>query len=131
MSRFASAILLFNALVIGLIGLTYLYEPDLLLTNYGLTAADPSMDNMLRASYGGVSLVLAGLWAWGGVNANRQPDILALLALVMGGFAVGRLASIALAGQPHDTVYALLGYEVFVCALSLFLFFKTRAKATC
>ncbi|UTW55421.1 DUF4345 domain-containing protein [Kordiimonas sp. SCSIO 12610] len=128
MTRFASVVLIINSVVMGLIGLAYLYDPDLLLGNYGLTASDPSMDNMLRASYGGVSLVLAALWGWGGVKAHRRLDMLALLSLVMGGFALGRIASLIQAGPPQETIYSLLGYEIVVCILSLFLLIKIRQK---
>jgi len=121
----ARTVLVLNAAVIGLIGLAYLYDPNLLLANYGLSADSPGMDNMLRSSYGGLFAAIAVLFALGAVNGSRTSDSLALLALFMGGLAVGRIASIALAGAPDPSMYTLLGYEAAVSVFALFLYRRT------
>lgn len=124
MHRFASLILVFNAAVIGLVGFAYLLDPNFLLGNYGLMVTEPGMDNMLRASYGGVFVILAGLWAWGGLQKSRRTDMLALLSLLMGSLALGRIVSLLAVGQPGDAINMLLGYELFVCLLAGGLWWK-------
>ena len=123
-----SRIILFvNAAVIGLIGLAYLYDPNVLLANYGLSTDGPGMDNMLRGTYGGLFLCIAGLFGLGALNASRRSDILGLLALFMGGQAFGRLASVAMAGMPDPSILSLLAYEIAVFSIALFLYKQTAS----
>ncbi len=121
MTLVASAFLLLNSTVIGLIGAAYLYDPNLLLANYGLSVDNPGMDNMLRSSYGGLFFALAPLFALGAVKKTRRADALILVSLFMGGLAVGRIASLLLAGAPDPSMYSLLAYEAVACVIALFL----------
>lgn len=122
MTKAARMILILNAIVIGSIGLAYLVNPNLLLANYGLSVGEIGMDNMLRSTYGGLFVAMAGLFALGGFAEARQRDALGVLALFMGGLAVGRIASLTLAGAPDASMHMLLAYEatVFVIAVSLY-----------
>ena len=74
MTLIARLVLALNAGVIGLIGLAYLYDPNMLLANYGLSTDSLGMDNMLRSTYGGLFLCVAGLFAFGALNADRRAD---------------------------------------------------------
>ncbi|MEL6829362.1 MAG: DUF4345 family protein [Pseudomonadota bacterium] len=77
-------LLAFNVLVIGLIGLLYLCEPNLLLARYGLETETAGMDNMLRSAYGGIFLVSALIFATEIVLQARRRDALAFLTLFAG-----------------------------------------------
>ncbi len=127
MTLLARIVLILNSTLIGLIGLAYLYDPNLLLANYGLSADSPGMDNMLRSTYGGLFLAMAGVFALGAVSASRLSDGLALLALFMGGLALGRLASLAMAGAPDPSINTLLAYEAVAAAIALFLSRRIRS----
>lgn len=114
----------FNAIVIGLIGLAYLYDPNLLLARYGLETGGAAMDNMLRAVYGGLFVGIAALLALGVVKADRLRDMLGLATIFFASQAIGRIASVALAGSPASTVLGLLYYELAATAIGLLLFLK-------
>ena len=127
MTLIARLVLALNAGVIGLIGLAYLYDPNMLLANYGLSTDSLGMDNMLRSTYGGLFLCVAGLFAFGALNADRRADALGLLALFMGGLAFGRIASIVMAGTPDPSIMSLLAYEAVAFLIALFLYRQTAS----
>ncbi len=130
MNQTAQAILILNAALIGAIGLAYLVDPNLLLANYGLVAGEPGMDNLLRGTYGGLFIAMASLFALGAFRQARRRDALGLLALFMGGLAVGRVASLALAGAPDPSMHMLLGYEATAFVITIFLYRRTAADLT-
>ena len=76
---------------------------------------------------GGLFLAMAGVFALGAVNALRTSDALVLLALFMGGLALGRIASLALAGAPDPSMHMLLGYEATAAAIAFFLYRRTAS----
>ncbi len=115
-----------NALMIGLIGLAYLYNPDLLLSRYGLQAGSAGMDNMLRATYGGLFVAIASLFAWGTVRSERRSDALGLLILFMASQAVGRAASMIFAGSAPEAIMGLFYYECAAVVIGLVLWFRGR-----
>ena len=127
MSLMSRIILFLNAAVIALIGLAYLYDPNVLLANYGLSTDGPGIDNMLRGTYGGLFLCMAGLFGWGVINTARRSDALGLLALFMGGQALGRIASLAMVGMPDVSILSLLAYEIIMFAIALFLYRQTAS----
>ncbi|MEO0981790.1 MAG: DUF4345 family protein [Pseudomonadota bacterium] len=121
----SAVFLAFNALAIGSIGLLYLYDPNLLLARYGLETGGAGMDNMFRASYGGVFLACALVFLLGVVSPGRRRDALAFVAIFMIGAAIGRLASIAAAGAPPAAIMPLLYFEVIVAAVAAVLFLRS------
>ncbi len=121
---FAKIYLGLNAVVIGLIGLGYLHDPNLLLARYGLETGSVGMDNMLRATYGGVSLGLAALFLMGMLKPARRRDAVGLVIIIMGSFAIGRIASMALAGTPPTSIMGLFYYEVVMTLIGLFLYIR-------
>lgn len=121
---FAQIFLLLNAVAIGLIGLGYLYDPNLLLARYGLETGGIGMDNMLRAAYGGVSIGLAALFLTGVLRPARRRDALGLVTVIMGSFAVGRVASLLMAGSPPSSIMGLFYYECAATLIGLFLYWR-------
>lgn len=119
---FARIYLALNAVMIGLIGLAYLYDPNLLLANYGLETGTAAMDNMLRAAYGGLSIGVAALMAIGFLRPQRRSDALAFTALYMGTLALGRAASLMGAGMPGPSVMMLFYYEIAAAVIGVALY---------
>lgn len=122
MMTMATVFLGFNAVAIGLIGLGYLYNPNLLLARYGLETGSAAMDNMLRGAYGGLFVGVAAAFAYGAFVPARTTDALLLTLLFMGGFALGRGVSIVRVGSPGRLVSGLLGYEIITSILSAILY---------
>lgn len=117
--------LAFNALTIGAIGVAYLFDPNLLLARYDLETGGAGMDNMLRATYGGLYLMCAVVFTLGVVLARRRRDSLAFLALFMFGAAFGRIVSIASAGAPPSTIMPLLYFEIVAAIIAVILFIRS------
>lgn len=121
MMMFARAFLGFNAVAVGLIGLGYLYDPNVLLARYKLEAGSVGMDNMLRSAYGGLFVAMAVILACGALIPGRTSDALLFTILFMGGFSLGRIASIVRLGSPGRAVNGLLYYELTALVLAVVL----------
>lgn len=113
-----------NALMIGAIGVLYLYDPNLLLARYDLQTGSVGMDNMLRATYGGLYLVCAVIFSVGVFHPARQRDSLAFVALFMFGAGLGRAVSVGLAGLAPRSVMALLYVEIALFILAVVLLWR-------
>ncbi len=126
---FSRAFLAFNAISIGLIGACYLADPDLLLALYDLEAGSPGMDNMLRATYGGMYLGSAALFLLGALFPRRRRDSLGFVAIFMGGAAVGRIASLVAVGSPPALINMLLAFECVAALIAVFLYSRASLDA--
>lgn len=116
--------LAFNAVGIGLIGVLYLYDPNLLLARYDLETGSVGMDNMLRSAYGGVYLASATIFLIGAIQTRRRRDAVGFTALFMTGAAIGRLASLGAVGAPPATIMPLLYFEVVMALIGFALFLR-------
>lgn len=114
-----------NAVLIGLIGLAYLYDPNFMLGRYGLETGSAGLDNMLRSTYGGVFVGVAAIFLFGALRDSRRRDALALAAIFMAGLAVGRLMSIASIGAPPASIMPLLYYEAIAALIAYTLFLRS------
>lgn len=114
----------FIALCIGVIGVLYLYDPNLLLARYDLSADSAGMDNMLRSTYGGLFLVSSLIFALGVFVAARRRDALAFVAIFMTGAALGRIVSIIAVGAPPATIMPLLYFEIAATIIAVALYFR-------
>ena len=117
-------LLLFTGVTIALIGLAYCVDPNLLLSRYGITVVGISEDNMYRGAYGGLFVTLGIAMAYGFFSAQFQRSATLLALLFMGGFAIGRVASIALVGMPHDQILSLLIFEIATSITFAWLLFS-------
>lgn len=114
------------AAIIAAIGGTYLTVPNLLLNVYGFSIQSISEANLFRGAYGGVFIAFALLFCVGAlIEQVARPAQFALLTF-MGGFALGRLASMAMDGMPHVLLVVVLGVEVAYALAALHLL---RARA--
>ena len=126
---FPRALLALNSVAIGLIGALYLFDPNLLLSLYGLETGSAGMDNMLRASYGGLYLVSAALFMIGARSEPRRRDALAFLGVFMAAAALGRVASMVAVGAPPLTITGLLAYECVAAGLALLAYKGSPSSA--
>lgn len=113
---------LLTGLTLTAIGLAYCIDPGLLLARYELGIDSVSHDNMYRGAYGGVFITIGLCIALGFRSEQHRAQATWLVLLIMGGFAIGRLASIAAVGLPHPQILSLLGFEIVssvVCAYFL------------
>ena len=114
----------FITLSIGLIGILYLYDPNLLLARYDLATGSAGMDNMLRSTYGGLFLASALIFALGVFVEARRRDALAFVAIFMTGAAVGRIVSILAVGSPPATIMPLLYFEIAATIIAIALYLR-------
>ena len=124
----ARVFLSFIAISIGMIGVLYLYDPNLLLARYDLATGSAGMDNMLRSTYGGLFLASALIFALGVFVETRRRDALVFVAIFMSGAALGRIVSILMAGSPPATIMPLLYYECAAAVIALLLYFTTSRR---
>ncbi|MEM8767419.1 MAG: DUF4345 domain-containing protein [Pseudomonadota bacterium] len=94
------------------IGAAYCLDPNLLLARYEIAVGDASSDNMYRGAYGGLFLTLGAAMACGFFVESFRNNATWLAILFMGGFALGRLASIAAVGMPQEQILGLLIFEI-------------------
>ena len=122
--------LLMTGLLLTFIGLAYCIDPNLLLARYDLSVNGASEDNMYRGAYGGLFVSL-GIAIFVGFfsNAFRQTSTV-IAVLFMGGFAIGRVASISAFGVPHEQIINLLVIEVFAALFFAWLMLSDSAKET-
>jgi drug/metabolite transporter superfamily protein YnfA len=82
------------ALAVGIIGFGYLLVPARVLGIYGVELHSVTETAIVRAAYGGLFVAFALLFALGSQrDALARPALIAL-ATFMGGFGLGRLASL-------------------------------------
>ena len=120
--------LAFITLSIGAIGIVYLYDPNILLVRYDLETGSPGMDNMLRATYGGLFLGSAFIFLVGILVPSRRRDALIFVAIFMGGNAIGRTASMVTVGAPPDAIMPLLFFEIVATVMAIVLAMRSSKK---
>ena len=123
---FTKSFLILNALIIGSVGVAYLIDPNLLLARYGLETGSTGMDNMLRATYGGLYLACAAIFLLGVISAARQRDSVAFVGIFMTGAAIGRMVSIVAAGSPPASIMPLLYVEIVLAIVATALFMRSK-----
>jgi Domain of unknown function (DUF4345) len=103
-------------------------DPQVIFDNVQVQLGNRTARNSVRALYGGVNLTLGLFWL---VAAFRQQTTgLTLALLYTGGFAIGRLLSIALDGMPDAFAMQWLVTEsAFAGLAGLFLYLKSRREA--
>ncbi len=91
---------------------TYLAKPGIRLED------DPDMASEMRSD--GAVLLVAGLVAFlGAVVSDARTASVAVVAVIFGGFAVGRLLSLALDGKPNKDLVQGTFAEIGLAVLNL------------
>ena len=120
--------LLFTGVTLMLIGIAYCIDPNLLLARYDLSATSASEDNMYRGAYGGLFITVGAAVAYGFRSAAFRFASTVFALVFMGGFAIGRIASIALLGMPHQMIINLLVFEIVSSGLLIWFLFRQPSK---
>ncbi|MDD9893887.1 MAG: DUF4345 family protein, partial [Gammaproteobacteria bacterium] len=115
-----------NAFVIGLIGIAYLIDPNILLVNYNMAVTDAGFDNFFRAGSGGLFLALAIGFGLGAIKPEHEKTSLLILLLFMGGLALGRAVSMLAMGLSHPMLGFLFAYEVLAALVAAWLLKRTH-----
>ena len=129
MQVFHRYLLLLTGLGLTVIGVAYCVDPNLLLARYDLGVAGASEDNMYRGAYGGLFVAVGAAIGFGFFSSSFRGTATILALLFMGGFAFGRLASIAAVGVPHERIVGLLAFEIVSVALFAWLLLRRRSHA--
>lgn len=116
------------AVGVGAIGLAYLAVPSRVLAVYGVTLRSVTELAIIRSAYGGLFVSFAVLFELGARRAELARAALAALAVFMGGFALGRIVSLAVDGVPHPLLVAILVVEVAYAGAAARLLALQRAS---
>jgi hypothetical protein len=106
-------------LMMLVVGALHLFNPQMMMLEPGIELSTVNHFHVIRAAYGGAYLGIAALFLAGAVGRMDSRAALSAVVLIFGGFAIGRLVSIAADGLPVALYLGVLGAEVFftLCAL--------------
>ena len=116
MTRFT---LLGAGLMMLVVGALHLLNPQMMMREPGIVLSSTNHLHVVRAAYGGAYLGIAALFLAGALRRVDVRAALAAVALIFGGFALGRIVSIAADGLPVPLYLAVLGAELLfaTCAV--------------
>lgn len=121
MKVFAKVFLFINGVVLVLLGLRGISDPAAHLAMLDMQLPTATALAEARAMYGGSSITLGLLIAWGVVSQRWLKPALLITGVFMGGLASGRLVGAMLDGPASTITLQFLGLEVAVCLLALWL----------
>jgi hypothetical protein len=115
-TRFA----LFGAgLMMLVVGALHLLNPQMMMREPGIVLSSTNHFHVVRAAYGGAYLGIAALFLAGALKRINDRAALAAVVLIFGGFALGRIVSIAADGMPVPLYLGVLGAELFFAACAV------------
>lgn len=100
-------------LMMLVVGALHLLAPQMMMNEPGIVLNSTNHFHVVRAAYGGAYLGIAALFLVGAVERIDARAALTAVALIFGGFALGRLVSVAADGLPVPLYLGVLGAEVF------------------
>lgn len=113
MTRFA----LFGAgLMMLVVGALHLFDPQMMMRTPGIELGTTNHRHVVRAAYGGAYLGIAALFLAGALHRIDVRAALVAVVSIFGGFAIGRIVSIAIDGVPVPLYLGVLGAELFFAA---------------
>ena len=116
MARFT----LFGAgLMMLVVGALHLLLPQMMMREPGIALTSVNHFHAIRAAYGGAYLGIAALFLGGALGRIDPRASLAAVALIFGGFALGRVFSVVADGMPVALYMGVLAAEVFFAACAL------------
>jgi hypothetical protein len=113
MTRFT---LLGAGLMMLVVGALHLLAPQMMMREPGIVLSSTNHFHVVRAAYGGAYLGMAALFLAGAARRVDERAALASVVLIFGGFALGRLVSIAADGLPVPLYLGVLAAELFFAA---------------
>jgi len=117
--RLARFALLIASLAFGVAGLSFLIAPAFLTSRVGISLADATADNDIRAVYGGLELGLALFFLVSQARPAWLRPALVAAVLTLSGMAAARVVSWLVVGLPEPVGYVLHAPEVFGAVLGL------------
>ncbi|MFO1292319.1 MAG: DUF4345 domain-containing protein [Rubrivivax sp.] len=116
MTRFT---LLGAGLMMLVVGLLHLLAPQAMMRAPAIVLDSVNHFHVVRAAYGGAYLGIATLFLAGALGRVETRAALGAVVLIFGGFALGRIVSIAIDGLPVPLYIGVLGAELFFAASAL------------
>jgi hypothetical protein len=101
------------------VGAQHLLAPQMMMATPGIELSSINHYHIIRAGYGGAFLGIAALFLSGLVRPAQRGFALLAVVMLFGGFALGRVVSLALDGVPVGRYLAVLAFEVTFAALAL------------
>lgn len=106
-------------LMMLVVGALHLIAPQMMMREPGIELSTVNHFHIVRAAYGGAYLGIAALFLAGALGRIDVRLALASVVLIFGGFALGRVVSIALDGPPVVLYQAVLAAELIFVACAL------------
>ncbi len=101
------------------VGAQHLVAPQMMMATPGIELTSVNHFHIIRAAYGGAYLGIAALFLSGLVRPALRGFALLAVAMLFGGFALGRVVSLVLDGLPVALYLAVLAFELVFAALAL------------
>ncbi len=118
---------LFGAGLMMLIpGVLYLVSPQMMLEAPAIRLQSVNDHHLVRAAYGGAFIGTAALFLLGAFRQPFQQTSLVAVCVLLSGFALGRLVSIAVDGRPVPLYLGILAAEVFFAGLAALALQRVR-----
>jgi hypothetical protein len=103
-------------LMMLVVGALHLLAPQTMMREPGIVLDTANHLHVVRAAYGGAYLGIAALFLAGALRRVETRAALVAVVLIFGGFALGRVVSIAVDGRPVPLYLGVLGAEAFFAA---------------
>jgi hypothetical protein len=111
------------------VGTLHLLAPQMMMEAPAIELTTVNHRHVVRAAYGGAYLGMAALFALGLLDRTARAFSLLSIAILFGGFALGRLFSLAVDGLPVPLYLGVLAFEVAFAALAIAAIRSERPEA--
>jgi Domain of unknown function (DUF4345) len=95
-----------------IVGALHLLNPQMMMREPGIVLSTTNHLHVVRAAYGGAYLGIAAVFLAGALRLIDIRAALAAVALIFGGFALGRIFSIVADGMPVPLYLGVLSAEM-------------------
>ena len=97
------------------------FAPEQLTKESGIVLTSVSSINEIRSLYGGVHMALGIFIVWSAIKNIHILTSFFICTLFPGGYAVGRLISIAFDGMPNAAILFFTGLEIVIAVAGVIL----------
>ncbi len=108
-----------SGLMMLVVGGLHLINPQMMMNTPGIELSTVNHLHAVRAAYGGAYLGMAVLFLLGALNKVPVRFALLSVAVLFGGFALGRIVSIAVDGMPVGLYLGVLSAELLFAVTAL------------
>jgi hypothetical protein len=107
------------ALMMLVVGALHLFAPQMMMKDPGIELTTVNHLHVVRAVCGGAYMGMGVLFLLGTLRLEYRRFSLLAIAVLFGGFAAGRLFSVAVDGWPVPLYLAVLGAELSFATLAV------------